>query len=567
MADAFSHFGTKVFSIFILCISLGAIGCTSTVTSPDTICITTPHPTFCKSILPDKPGRTIHDYGRFCLSRAVSDTDRFLQLINQHLESGSQYPESTIRALEDCQVLVSLNQDFFSTTSTSIGATNSTLPASTASLVQTLLSAVMTNVQTCSDGLDQAIGSSSSPVSDLRPYISNGTLVSSVSLALVTQGWGSHGANARQLKEEEPLISHWPRKTLSYAKNSHLNNDYRPLGLQGTRRGRKMLQVDGLNVNASNVIVVNPNGSGNFTTINDAIAAAPNNTKAGSGYFVIRVVAGVYKEYVSIPKNKQYLMMAGDGINKTIITGNHSVVDGWTTFNSATFAVVAEGFLAVNITFRNTAGAIKQQAVAVRNGADLSTFYRCSFEAYQDTLYAYSLRQFYRECNIYGTVDFIFGNAAVVFQDCNIFPRQPLQGQFNTITAQGRTDPNQNTGTSIQGATITAAPDLIASNFTVQSYLGRPWKNYSRTVFMESYMSSVINPAGWAEWSGTFALDTLYYAEYNNTGPGSNTSERVSWPGYHIINATVAVEFTVSDFISGDNWLPPTGVPYTGGLL
>ena len=82
--------------------------------------------------------------------------------------------------------------------------------------------------------------------------------------------------------------------------------------------------------------------------------------------------------------------------------------------------------------------------MAARNGADLSTFYHCSFEGYQDTLYTHSLRQFYRECDIYGTVDFIFGNAAVVFQDCNIYPRLPLQGQFNaiSITAQGGTDPN-----------------------------------------------------------------------------------------------------------------------------
>ncbi|KAJ1402377.1 Pectinesterase, catalytic [Sesbania bispinosa] len=124
----------------------------------------------------------------------------------------------------------------------------------------------------------------------------------------------------------------------------------------------------------------------------------------------------------------------------TIITGNHNVVDGFTTFNSATFAcnlmmsttnikgeywlaaVVGQGFVAVNITFRNTAGPSKHQAVALRSGADMSTFYSCSFEGYQDTLYTHSMRQFYRECDIYGTVDFIFGNAAVVLQNCNIYP-------------------------------------------------------------------------------------------------------------------------------------------------
>lgn len=230
-------------------------------------------------------------------------------------------------------------------------------------------------------------------------------------------------------------------------------------------------------------------------------------------------------------------------------------------------AVVGLGFVAVDMTFRNTAGAIKHQAVAVRNGADLSTFYSCSFEAYQDTLYAHSLRQFYRECDIYGTVDFIFGNAAAVLQDCNMYPRLPLQGQFNAITAQGRTDPNQNTGTSIQNATIRATDDLAAANFTVQTFLGRPWKLYSRTVYLQSYMDGLIDPAGWHPWDGDFALNTSYYAEFDNRGPGSDTSNRVTWPGYHIISATDAANFTVSNFLVGDGWLPQTGVSYTDGLV
>lgn len=134
----------------------------------------------------------------------------------------------------------------------------------------------------------------------------------------------------------------------------------------------------------------------------------------------------------------------------------------------------------MNKTFRNTAGPTKHQAVAVRNGADKSTFYSCSFEGYQDTLYAHSLRQFYRDCDIYGTIDFIFGNAAVVFQNCNMYPRRPLDNQLNAITAQGRTDPNQNTGISIHNCTIKAADDLANSINATQTYLGRPWKEYSR---------------------------------------------------------------------------------------
>jgi len=229
--------------------------------------------------------------------------------------------------------------------------------------------------------------------------------------------------------------------------------------------------------------------------------------------------------------------------------------------------VVAQGFVAVNITFCNTAGAAKHQAVALRSGADMSIFYSCSFEGYQDTLYTHSLRQFYRECDIYGTVDFIFGNGAVVLQNCNIYPRLPLSGQFNPITAQGRTDPNQNTGISIQNATIKPADDLAPKVGTVQTYLGRPWKEYSRTVYMQSFMDSFINPSGWREWNGDFALSTLYYAEYDNRGPGSSTANRVTWPGYHVIGATDAANFTVSNFVSGDDWIPQTGVPYMSRLI
>lgn len=222
--------------------------------------------------------------------------------------------------------------------------------------------------------------------------------------------------------------------------------------------------------------------------------------------------------------------------------------------------------MAVNITFRNTAGAIKHQAVAVRNGAHLSTFYSCSFEGYQDTLYTHSLRQFYRECDIYGTVDFVFGNAAAVFQNCNFYPRRPMDNQFNVITAQGRTDPNQNTGISIQNCTIRAAEDLANSNVAIKTYLGRPWKEYSRTVFMFSYMDSLINPFGWSAWNGDFALNTSYYAEYNNTGPGSNTTGRVTWPAIQTLNGTDAANFNVDMFLLGDDWLPKTGVPYVSAL-
>lgn len=229
-------------------------------------------------------------------------------------------------------------------------------------------------------------------------------------------------------------------------------------------------------------------------------------------------------------------------------------------------AVSGENFIAVDVTFRNTAGPQKHQAVAVRNNADLSAFYRCSFEGYQDTLYVHSLRQFYRECDIYGTVDFIFGNAAAVFQNCNIYARKPMANQKNAVTAQGRTDPNQNTGISIQNCRIDAAPDLAVELNSAANYLGRPWKEYSRTVYLHSYIGDLIRPAGWLEWNGTVGLDTLFYGEYNNYGPGANTNKRVQWRGHKLLNVTQAWNFTVLNFTLGNTWLPNTDIPYSGGL-
>ncbi|GLJ10963.1 hypothetical protein SUGI_0138950 [Cryptomeria japonica] len=142
-----------------------------------------------------------------------------------------------------------------------------------------------------------------------------------------------------------------------------------------------------------------------------------------------------------------------------------------------------------------------------------------------------------------------------------------MDDQQNLYTAQGRTDPNQNTGISIHNCNVTAAPDLVPVISSFPTYLGRPWKLYSRTVYMQSYLDSYIQPAGWLAWSGDFALSTLYFGEYANRGPGAGTSNRVTWAGYHVMNGTDAQNFTVTSFISGDSWLPATSVTYDGGLL
>ncbi|KAL6131863.1 hypothetical protein ACLB2K_070236 [Fragaria x ananassa] len=112
-----------------------------------------------------------------------------------------------------------------------------------------------------------------------------------------------------------------------------------------------------------------------------------------------------------------------------------------------------------------------------------------------------------------------------------------------------------------------AAADLAPVIKSVKTFLGRPWKTYSRTVFLQSYLDSLVDPAGWLEWDGNFALKTLYYGEYKNKGPGSGTSGRVKWGGYRVItSSSEASKFTVGNLIAGSSWLPATGVPFTSGL-
>lgn len=224
--------------------------------------------------------------------------------------------------------------------------------------------------------------------------------------------------------------------------------------------------------------------------------------------------------------------------------------------------VIGRGFMARDIGFYNTAGPEKHQAVALRSGSDRSVFYRCRFDAYQDTLYAHSNRQFYRDCTITGTIDFIFGNAAVVFQKCLIQPRQPGPSQANTITAQGKVDPNQPSGISIQASQIQPLGTV-----TAKTYLGRPWKAYSTTVVMKTAIGALVDPAGWLPWGVEDPPATIFYGEYQNTGAGAGVGSRVKWAGYNpTITDAQASKFTVVSLIQGQEWIQDTGVTYDSTL-
>ncbi|KAF8090363.1 hypothetical protein N665_0478s0023 [Sinapis alba] len=318
-------------------------------------------------------------------------------------------------------------------------------------------------------------------------------------------------------------------------------------------RMRRLLSAKSVTPN----VTVAADGSGDVWTVNEAVAKIP---KKSNATFVIYVKAGTYVENVVMDKSMWNVMIYGDGKSKTIISGSKNFgVDGIKTYDTATLGVQGRRLIMKDIGIINTAGPEKSQAVAFRSDSDQSVYYQCSFDGYQDTLYTHANRQFYRDCDITGTVDFIFGNAAVVFQSCTIRPRQPLPKQCNTITAQGKTEEDQHSGTVIQGCTITAN-----GNVTATTYLGRPWKKYSTTVFMESEIGPLVGPAGWMRWNtGVDPPSTIMYGEYKNSGPGAGLTERVNWAGYKpTMSAAEAWRFTVDAFINGKDWLPAMGVPY-----
>lgn len=309
--------------------------------------------------------------------------------------------------------------------------------------------------------------------------------------------------------------------------------------------------------------VVALDGTGQFKNIGEALATVP---KHNNKTFVVYIKAGVYHEHVSISKKMTNVVLVGDGATKTIITGNKNFVDGTPTYKTATVASVGEGFIARDIGVENTAGAEKRQAVAIRVAGDYSVLYRCEFNGFQDTLYAVRGRQFYRDCKITGTIDFIFGDAQAVFQNCDIQIRKPLENQQCEVTAQGRSEPNGPGAIVLQNCSITGQPDYLLVKADNPSFLGRPWKAYSRTIIMESYIDGCISPNGWAPWAGTFGLDTLFYAEYGNRGPGAEQAGRVTWKGVKKLSRDQVMEFTPNVFFMGDKWISPTGAPYTPTL-
>ncbi|XP_047974043.1 probable pectinesterase/pectinesterase inhibitor 51 [Salvia hispanica] len=309
----------------------------------------------------------------------------------------------------------------------------------------------------------------------------------------------------------------------------------------------------------ADVVVCKDGGGCHYDTVQKAVDNAPSGSDKR---FVVWIKTGVYEETVVVGLDKRNVVFLGDGMGKTVITGSKNVGQpGVSTFRSATVGILGDGFMASNITFQNTAGPKTYQAVAFRSDSDRSIIENCEFLGNQDTLYPHGMRQYYKSCRIQGNVDFIFGNAAAFFEDCHILvaPRQqnPEKGEKNAVTAHGRTDPAMSTGFVFQNCVVNGTEAYLAlfrQNPKVHTnFLGRPWKAYSRTVFISCELEDIVTSDGWMPWDGDFALETLYYGEYKNAGAGSDTSGRVRWSSR--IPAEHVASYSLANFIQGDRWI------------
>ncbi|XP_047979057.1 probable pectinesterase/pectinesterase inhibitor 58 [Salvia hispanica] len=414
--------------------------------------------------------------------------------------------------------------------------------------LKTWISGSMTHQETCLDGFEKV---DSDAVVQMKQLLNASMEMTSNSLAMVAEisiflesAMGIQGASgSRRLLSEQDLVVEEYDSWIDAVK-------------------RRFLTVPAAKIRPD--IIVAKDGSGRFKTINEALLHIPkNNNKA----FVLYIKEGVYAEQVMINTSFTNLMIMGDGPTKTRITGNLNFVDGVGTYRTATVAVQGDDFIARDIGFENAAGAVKLQAVALRVSSDRSIFYNCHIDAYQDTLYAHAYRQYYKDCVISGTIDFVFGDSASVFQGCTLLFRKPLATQQNIVTAHGRKDARQPTALVLQNCTFKADAELEPVKHQVKSYLGRPWKEFSRTIIMESFLDDFIQPDGWMPWEGEFGLQTLFYTEFNNRGPAAPKAQRVKWPGVKELPPARIKRFTAGEFLDGNRWIPKQKVPYAAGFI
>jgi pectinesterase len=293
---------------------------------------------------------------------------------------------------------------------------------------------------------------------------------------------------------------------------------------------------------------VSPESKGTLSSVDDfpsiqmALDHAPQPGPAGRLY--LEIAPGVYHERVMVTQNRPRTTFEGTGKRPedVVITASQNAKSAGGTFFSSTTVIASDGFQADNVTFENAAGNTGQ-AVAITVRSDRAVFKHCRFLGDQDTLFADFGRQYYVDSYIQGGVDFIFGNAAAVFAQDEIHSIRP-----GYLTAQSRTALTQDTGYVFLHDRVTAG-DMGDKSF----YLGRPWRPLSRVVFLSSELPSTLSPQGWSTWTKGGTIDSAFYAEHENTGPGARPGDRLA--GSRQLTAIEAAQFLPGRFLAGtDHW-------------
>ena len=284
-------------------------------------------------------------------------------------------------------------------------------------------------------------------------------------------------------------------------------------------------------------MVVAQDGSGNFTTIQAAVDAAKAFPEKR---ITIYIKNGIYREKIRIPSCNNLLSLVGEDAEKTIISWDdyfNKIGRGRnSTFFTYTFLIEANDFYAENLTIENTAGEVGQ-AVALHVEGDRCVFKNCRLIGNQDTVYLNGEKsnQFFAGCTIEGTTDFIFGQATAVFYQCKIISKGD-----SYITAASTTE-GKSFGFVFKECNITGTENVT------KVYLGRPWRNYAKTVFMNCNLGKQIRVEGWENWNKPEAEKTAFYAEYKNTGAGANIENRVSWS--HQLTDKEAQDYTFKNIL------------------
>jgi pectinesterase len=295
------------------------------------------------------------------------------------------------------------------------------------------------------------------------------------------------------------------------------------------------------------VFTIAKDGSGDYKYIQDAIDAMRVFPLAP---ITLYIKNGVYNEKIELPANNTDVTFIGESVEKTVITFNDYSGRGKTnTFTSYTAKISGNRFVAENITFVNAAGPVGQ-ALALYVDADKAVFKNCRFIGNQDTIYASgeSSRQYFLDCYIEGTTDFIFGPATAVFQSCTI------KAKSNSYITAANTTEGKKFGFVFLDCKI------VADSAVNKLYLGRPWRSFSKTVFIRSELPKQIAPEGWNNWGNPENEKTVFYAEYKNAGKGADYSQRVKWAKQ--LTEKEAKDYTVENIfftanstsITGSDW-------------